>query len=120
MSVSSDIVTIITRPQDINISIQGGDVNISTIPEYITVQVGAVINTSSGAFIIGENPNGIINGSNAIFTVDNSFVPESVQVFLNGVSQVNGEDFFTTGVNTINLNISPIVGDRLRINYKLG
>lgn len=120
MSISSDIVTIITRPQDININIEQGDVNISTIPEYIEVKVGAVITTASGTFVIGENPNGVINGSNAIFTTDNPFVPESVQVFINGINQVNGEDYFTTGSNTINMNVSPIVGDRIRINYKIG
>lgn len=119
MSASSDIVTIITRPQDVNINIEQGDVNISTIPEYIQVKVGAVITTASGTFVIGENPIGVINGSNAIFTTNNSFVPESVQVFVNGINQVNGEDYFTTGNNTINMSISPIVGDRIRINYKL-
>lgn len=120
MSMNSDIVTIITRPQDINIDISAGEVNISTIPEYITVQVGAVVNTSAGTFVIGENPNGVINGSNATFTTDNPFVPESVQVFVNGISQTNGEDYYTTGTNTINLNLSPIVNDFIRINYKIG
>jgi hypothetical protein len=120
MSLHSDSITIITRPEDINIDIQQGNVNISTIPEVITVQVGAVINTSSGTFVIGENPNGVINGSNAIFTTDNNFVPESVQLFVNGVSQTNGVDYFTTGTTTLNLNISPVINDILRVNYKLG
>jgi hypothetical protein len=122
MSVSNDTVTIITKPQLVNINIEEstGDVNINTIPEFITVQVGAVVTTSAGVFVIGEEPNGIINGMNATFTTDNGFVPETIQVFVNGVSQTNGIDYTTTGTQTININYSLVVGDIIRVNYKIG
>lgn len=67
--------------------------------------------------IVGEIPNGTINGSNATFTTDYSFIPETVQVFRNGVAQYNPTHFTTSGTTTITLNFSPSVGDILTVNY---
>lgn len=122
MSLSNDSVTIVTNPQYLNIDIAEGtgDVDINTLPQIITVQVAASIQTSAGTFIIGETPTGAVNGSNAIYVTASSFVPESVQLFVNGVSQTNAVDFITTGTNTITLNVSPVVGDFIRVNYKIG
>jgi hypothetical protein len=122
MSLSNESVTIVTNPQSVNIEIAPatGDIDISTLPQYITVAVGATIQTSAGNFVIGETPSGTINGSNATFTTASGFVPESVQVFVNGVSQTNTVDYTTSGVNTIIFNFSPVNGDYIRVNYKLG
>jgi hypothetical protein len=122
MSISTDKVVITARPQDVNINIEQGtgDINIKTVPEVITVQVGATVQTSSGTFVIGEQPIGIVNGSNATFYSEFSFEPDSIQVFVNGVNQALGIDFYTISSNTIILNTSPITGDILRINYKVG
>lgn len=122
MSLSNDSVIITAKSEAVNIGIQPstGDVDITTIPQYITVQVGAIVTTSSGSFIIGETPSGAVNGSNATFTTAQNFVPESVQVFINGVSQTNGVDYTTSGTTTITLNVSPVSGDYIRVNYKLG
>ena len=121
MSLSNENVTIVTNPQSVNIEIAPatGDIDISTLPQYITVAVGATIQTSAGVFVIGETPSGLVNGSNATFTTISQFVPESVQVFINGISQTNVIDYITSGTNTIILNISPVVGDYIRTNYKL-
>lgn len=122
MSLSNENVTIVTNPQSVNIDIAPatGDIDISTLPQYITVAVGATIQTFAGIFVIGETPSGTINGSNATFTTASGFVPESVQVFVNGVSQTNTVDYTTSGVNTIIFNFSPVNGDYIRVNYKLG
>lgn len=122
MSLSNDSVIITAKSEAVNIGIQPstGDVDITTIPQYITVQVGATVTTSSGSFIIGETPSGAVNGSNATFTTSQNFVPESVQVFINGVSQTNAVDYTTSGTTTITLNVSPVSGDYIRVNYKLG
>lgn len=120
MSLSNDSVTIITRADAINIDVSGGAVDITTVPQEITVKVGATVTTSSGSFVIGETPSGAVNGSNATFTTSQGFVPESVQVFINGVSQTNGVDYVTTGTTTITLNVSPVSGDYIRVNYKIG
>jgi len=122
MSLSNDSVIITAKSEAVNIGIQPstGDVDITTIPQYITVQVGATVTTSSGSFVIGETPSGAVNGSNATFTTAQNFVPESVQVFINGVSQTNAVDYTTSGTTTITLNVSPVSGDYIRVNYKLG
>ena len=84
MSLSNDSVIITAKSEAVNIGIQPstGDVDITTIPQYITVQVGATVTTSSGSFVIGETPNGAINGSNATFTSLQNFVPLSVDVMM--------------------------------------
>jgi len=43
-----------------------------------------------------------------------------VDVILNSTVQTYGVDYYTTGTNTIILNVAPVVGDILRLNYKLG
>ncbi len=120
MSLTDDKVTIVTKQSSVNLNINenNGDIDISTIPQVIKVEIGAVLTTSSGTFVIGEIPSGQINGSNPTFTTSINFVPESVQVFVNGVSQSLTEDYVTIGTTTIQMNISPIIGDRIRINYK--
>jgi len=122
MSLSNDSVIITAKSEAVNIGIQPstGDVDITTIPQYITVQVGATVTTSSGSFVIGETPSGAVNGSNATYTTAQNFVPESVQVFINGVSQTNAVDYTTSGTTTITMNVSPVSGDYIRVNYKLG
>lgn len=120
MSISNDRVTIITNTDAINVGVTGGGVDITTVPQEITVKVGATITTSAGSFVIGETPSGAVNGSNATYTTLQNFVPESVQVFINGVSQTSGVDYVTTGSTVITLNFSPVVGDYIRVNYKIG
>lgn len=122
MSLSNDSIIITAKSEAVNIDIlpTTGDVDITTIPQYITVQVGATVTTSSGSFVIGETPSGAVNGSNATFTTAQNFAPESVQVFINGVSQTNSVDYTTSGTTTITLNVSPVSGDYIRVNYKLG
>lgn len=67
--------------------------------------------------VFGVVPSGLIDGSNATFTTPHSFVPETVQVFRNGLLQYNPTHFTTTSTTTINLNFSPIIGDILTVNY---
>lgn len=73
---------------------------------------GALANT-----ITEEVPSGLINGSNATFTTVLSFVPASIQVFVNGLRQKKIDDYVTTGVNTIILSASPKVGDSIIVSY---
>lgn len=122
MSLSTEDITIITNPQNVQIAIEqpSGEVNIATYEQYITLSVGATIQTGTGTFAIGEIPTGVIDGSNATFYSLAEFTPESVQVFINGVNQINGIDFTTNGTTQIILNVSPVIGDYIRINYKRG
>ena len=68
----------------------------------------------------GEIPFGVINGSNPTFLTQYSFIPESVEVFINGVRQRVVAHYLTMGVNRIDLADSPIVGDTVLVNYIRG
>lgn len=121
MSISNDEISIIVNPEKIQIEIQDNSQQVNVTAESIIVQTNALLSAgSSDVYVVGETPNGIINGSNTTFTSLNNFVPLSTEVILNGTIQTYGIDYYTTGLNTIILNVSPVVGDYIRINYKQG
>jgi hypothetical protein len=122
MSVSNDNVSVNTYPQAVTLSINDltGEISVFTRPQNVVIEFNGALSTSAGAFIIGETPSGAVNGSNATYTTAQQFEPASVSVFINGVNIINGVDYITTGTNTIILNVSPIVGDYIRVNYKIG
>lgn len=70
--------------------------------------------------IIDEVPSGAINGSNVTFTTAYNFVPSSVEITLNGIAQRSGSgnDFITTGENTIIFTTSLEVGDVILVDYE--
>ena len=82
----------------------------------VTVQWNGALTTSL-PMIIGEIPSGAVNGINATFTSSYTFIPESVECFVNGIQATKNIDYTTTGANTINFTYSPASGDLLRINY---
>lgn len=68
-------------------------------------------------FVSNEIPNGLINGSNTIFTSNYSFTPESVEVFNNGLKQLLIDEYNTSGTTTITLVNPPLTGETITINY---
>lgn len=122
MSVSNDNISINTYPQAVTLNINDstGEISVFTRPQNVVIEFNGALTTSAGSFVIGETPAGTINGSNATFSTAQVFDPASVSVFLNGVNIINGVDYITTGTNTILLNVSPVSGDYLRVNYKNG
>jgi hypothetical protein len=121
MSISNDNVDIIVNPEKVTIELQDDIQSIFVNAESITVQVNDLLSINGDAsFVIGETPSGAINGQNATFTSLQNFVPLSVDVILNSTVQTYGIDYITTGTNTITLNVAPVVGDILRLNYKIG
>jgi len=122
MSVTNDNISINTYPQAVTVNINDltGEISVLTKPQNVVIEFNGALTTGAGTFVIGETPTGAINGSNATFTTLQSFEPASITVLLNGVTIINGVDYYTTGTNTVILNISPVIGDYLRVNYKLG
>ena len=120
MSIGNDNVEIIVNPEKITIELQDDIQSIFVNAESITVQVNSLLTTGGDASVIGEMPTGAINGSNATFTSLQNFVPLTVDVILNSTIQTYGIDYITTGTNIITLNVAPVGGDILRLNYKLG
>ena len=61
--------------------------------------------------------NGLVDGSNATFTTEFAFVPETVEIEINGVGQRRFVDYNTVGNNTIIFTSSPHVGDFIEVDY---
>ncbi len=70
-----------------------------------------------GVRVFGEVPSGVMNGSNATFVTAYNFVPESVQVFLNGLLQKIVSDYSTSGSTVIMLVSAPQAGENILVNY---
>jgi hypothetical protein len=69
-------------------------------------------------FIVRETPTGAVNSSNTTFTLANTPIAGTEQVFLNGLLQEPGagNDYTISGV-TITYLTAPVTGDRLRVTY---
>lgn len=73
--------------------------------------------TLSNLFIKSEIPIGVIDNSNATFTSINSFIPGSLELYLNGLKQLPTQEYITIGTNTISILTSPQITDTITINY---
>lgn len=69
-------------------------------------------------FVVRETPSGTINGSNATFTLANTPVSGTEEVYLNGLLQDPGagNDYTISGATITMLNV-PVPGDKLRTTY---
>ncbi len=68
----------------------------------------------------GDTLSGAIDGTNAVFTARYAFLPESVNVYVNGLLKVRdwADGFTVTAPKTVTLNEAPQVGDSLEIEYQ--
>ena len=129
LTVTPTNVEITTAPQTVDVTLQPNEVNLNLQPNELAVtlqplelnlaiQTGNVTyNFGSSVSVVGEIPNGAIDGSNATFTTDYDFDPNTVLVFYNGLAQYNPTHYTTSGTTTITLNFSPSVGDIFTVNY---
>lgn len=76
--------------------------------------------TTAPTFVDSEVPQGLLNGSNRIFTLSASPLPAaSLQVFRNGLLQKPGEDYNLSGNTVTFLSVStPGVGDLLQASFR--
>lgn len=105
---------------------EGTEVSVSTPSNVVQVNVNGSIpipigvsggGASADDFVFGETPNGVINGINATYTTDFDFVPETVEVKLNGLTQKVVDDYNTSGTDTIIFLVSPLTDDKILVNY---
>jgi hypothetical protein len=77
-----------------------------------------VTNAVTESDIMLQNETSNCNGSTTGFTLDNTPVDSSVQVFLNGLLQEkgSGKDYTQTGT-TVTFSVAPLAGDILLIHY---
>ncbi len=71
---------------------------------------------TSGSFSINETPSGAINGSNVSYTLWNTPIAGTVQVFLNWLLQTVSDDYTISGI-TITYTTAPVSGDVIRVSY---
>lgn len=65
----------------------------------------------------GEIPSGTVNGVNATFFTAHEFVPELLEVYLNGLLQHIVIDYQTVGNQQINFTFSPLTGELIKVSY---
>jgi hypothetical protein len=101
--------------------------NKPTIPSLTEVEADIadhetrIVDIESTAFVTREVPSGSVNGSNAVFTLANTPVAGTEQVFLNGLLQQEGvgNDYTISG-DTITFTTAPDSGWKLFVNYATG
>ena len=107
-------------PSSVNITV-GQNTPVSFAVNPMGVQglqgVQGIQGVGSVTTIYNEQPSGLINGSNNLFTTATNFQPGKVSVFINGLLQKLITHYQTTGNNTILLNDSLTVGDQIQVNY---
>lgn len=112
---------------DAVVYVSEGTVNADTgwklVTDSITLGSTALVFTSvsiagltSGNFVVSETPSGTINGSNTAFTIANTPIAGTVQVFLNGLLQTVSNDYTISGT-TITYTTAPVAWDILRATY---
>ncbi len=71
----------------------------------------------AGTETVGEVPTGSINGSNDLFTLADDAVAGTLKVYLNGLRQLEGDDYTVTTSSSFTMVNAPMTGDRLVVDY---
>lgn len=74
-----------------------------------------------GILIRHEQATGAVNGINVVFTTAFSYIPTTLQVFLNGLEQFNPDDFIELSGNSFQFTNPPIGGidpDRITVSFQ--
>jgi hypothetical protein len=79
--------------------------------------VGGGGGTVSGNLIYGETPAGTLDGLNKNFTTANTYRPNLLSVFLNGVRQRRTNDYTETSNQAFSFVVAPSSGDILSVDY---
>lgn len=78
--------------------------------------VGAVGPAGPVAIAVAEIPAGVSNGVNLAFTVSRNFIPNSLQVFRNGLLELIGVGY-TLSSTTLTFTTAPLVTDLITVTY---
>ena len=100
-----------------NFSVRNGVVR--SIPNTATAtleSLGDAVTLPVSSRVVREEPTGLVDGSNATFTLANTPVAGSEEVYLNGLLLNEGVDYTISG-NTITMITIPETGDYLRVSY---
>lgn len=67
--------------------------------------------------VLGEVPNGDVDGTNKVFTTANNVFGNAIDVYLNGLLQKRGDDYVFTSPNTITFITAPPAGSNILVDY---
>ena len=123
VTVNADNLQVKLDPaRAITVVAAGIGVNIDSATMQISAnQLGVKTGTylGGGNFVTRETPTGLVNGANTTFTLANTPVAASEEVYLNGLLQEPGAgNDYTIATSTITMLAAPLTGDRLRVNYR--
>jgi hypothetical protein len=93
--------------------------NVVISPGCLRVKIGPGPGGSTAAvntLVIGEIPTGLVNGTNLVYTISQTPLNGSVEVFLNGLRQTVTNDYTISGV-TITMILAPVSPDTIITNY---
>lgn len=94
----------------------GGTLGTTAITSQQIPTSAGLLNTN---FVDRETPTGLINGSNAAFTIANTPVSGSEHVYLNGMLLRSGTgNGYTIAGTTITLTTAPLTGEWLQVSYR--
>ena len=72
----------------------------------------------SVGFVRGELPSGQINGVNTLFSTQKQFIPNTTSLYINGLRNRLGIDYYEVGDSQIATDQPPFEGDSLSIDYQ--
>lgn len=92
--------------------------DVSSVSSSGSVTLATTV-TKMANIITRETPSGSVNGSNVTFTLANTPLAGTEEVYLNGLLQEPGAgNDYTISGGTITYLTAPITGDRLRVSYR--
>jgi hypothetical protein len=91
---------------------------VAGVTSAIQTQLNAKLSASN--LIVRETPSGAVDDVNTTFTLANTPVANTEEVFLNGLLQEpgSGNDYTISGA-TITFETAPNTGDRIRVSYRV-
>lgn len=81
---------------------------------------GAINNVGTNSLISDEVPAGLVNGSNATFTLARAYIAGSLEVYVNGLKQKRTTHFTETtpASGILTMGTAPLTGDVITCNYQ--
>jgi Avian adenovirus fibre, N-terminal len=123
MTINADSLQVkLDAARAVTVGASGIGVNI----DAATMQISAnQLGVKAGTFITlanivtRETPTGLVNGANTTFTLANTPVAATEEVYLNGILQEPGAgNDYTIATSTITMLSAPLTGDRSRVTYR--
>lgn len=115
------VLDVVIEDQTVSVSAPAASVNVSTISQPFTVVTlegppGPRGLPGNNAPVYGEVPTGTQDGTNATFTLANTYQDESTVVFRNGLAEQRGVGYTESSPDII-FTTPPLSSDAITVNY---